>query len=112
LERLSGRDEGQAQPVEVGLVMSDTTLLPSRDDPGDGATGHPTAGHELNDDGAVEVPGWGALPPHSAHEHLTRLLDQLECAESGDERSSGIWLRRLFTSPDGRNLIAMESRQR
>lgn len=28
LERLSGRDEGQAQPVEVGLVMSDSTLLP------------------------------------------------------------------------------------
>lgn len=113
LERLSGRDEGQAQPVEVGLVMSDTTLLPTPDDPGDGATGHPTTGHdEPDDDGAVEVPGWGALPPHIAREHLTRLLDQLESAGSEEERRSGIWLRRLFTSPDGRNLVAMGSRQR
>lgn len=131
LERLSGRDEGRAQPVEVGLVMSDTTFLPTHGDPGDddpvagnagggvaghgtggdGATGH-GAGRRARGDGAVEVPGWGALPPHSAREHLTRLLDELESAESEDERSSGIWLRRLFTTPDGRNLVAMESRQR
>lgn len=114
LERLSGRDEGQAQPVEVGLVMSDTTLLPADDDPGDDTTGHRAAGDDVShdEDGAVEVPGWGALPAHSAREHLTRLLDQLESAGSEGDHSPGIWLRRLFTPPDGRNLVAMESRQR
>lgn len=114
LERLSGRDEGQAQPVEVGLVMSDTTLLPADEDPGEDTTGHRAAGDDVShdEDGAVEVPGWGALPAHSAREHLTRLLDQLESAGSEGDHSPGIWLRRLFTPPDGRNLVAMESRQR
>lgn len=91
LERLSGRSPGQAQPVEVSLVMSETVVTPARgDEPGDVA------------ESQVEVPGWGAVPADAAREHLLRLLDE----------ETRVWLRRLWTSPDGRDLVAMDSRRR
>ncbi len=91
LERLSGRSEGQAQPVEVGLVMSESALVPTDEDDGDEAA-----------DDAVEVPGWGAMPGDMARAHLLRLVDE----------GTRVWLRRLWTSPDGRDLVAMDSRRR
>lgn len=94
LERLSGRAEGQAQPVEVGLVISDTALFPSA---GTGSEGE-----------YVEVPGWGAIPAADARDHLLRLLDE----DHPDADDAKVWLRRLFTSPDGRDLVAMDSRRR
>lgn len=90
LERLSGRSEGQAQPVEVGLVMSESALVPTADD------------EDLAGDDDVEVPGWGAMPGDMARAHLLRLVDE----------GTRVWLRRLWTSPDGRDLVAMDSRQR
>ncbi|HIZ99445.1 MAG TPA: HNH endonuclease, partial [Candidatus Janibacter merdipullorum] len=94
LERLSGRSEGQAQPVEVGLVMSESAIVPTvgRDAPGDA----PAA------EDRVEVPGWGAMPGDMARAHLLRLVDE----------GATVWLRRLWTSPDGRDLVAMDSRRR
>ncbi|QOK23245.1 DUF222 domain-containing protein [Janibacter indicus] len=94
LEMLSGRAPGQAQPVEIGLVMSEGVLLPG----------------ERSGGGAdeVEVPGHGALAGDLAREHVLRLLDE------GDERDgeTALWLRRLWTAPDGRDLVAVDSRQR
>ncbi|WP_277452002.1 HNH endonuclease signature motif containing protein [Janibacter sp. DB-40] len=96
LERLSGRDEGQVQPVEVGLVMREDAVVPRA-----GArTGRPGDAEELADE--VEIPGWGSVPGDMAREHLLRLCD------TGTET----WLRRLWTAPGGRDLVAMDSSRR
>ena len=94
LARLSGRDEGQVQPVEVGLVMSEAVLVPSHE----GVRG--PAGVRGADE--VEIPGWGGVPGDMAREHLLRLCD------TGAET----WLRRLWTAPGGRDLVAMDSSRR
>lgn len=86
LELLSGRAAGQPQPVEVGLVMSEGVLVPRSDDEGD----------------EVEVTGCGAMPGEVAREHLLRLCDT----------DTATWLRRLWATPDGRDLVAVDSRQR
>lgn len=90
LERLSGRTEGQLQPVEVGLVMDESVVVPRAD------------GTSTGGDGQAEVPGWGAVPGDTAREHLLGLLDE----------GARVWLRRLWTSPDGRDLVTMDSRRR
>ena len=87
LELLSGRTEGQPQAVEVALVMTPGDLL------GGG-------------EGVAEIPGQGPVPGSAARDHVLRLLDLAE------QSSAGAWLRRLFTSPDGRDLVAMDSRRR
>ncbi|WP_169797354.1 DUF222 domain-containing protein, partial [Janibacter limosus] len=61
LELLSGRAEGQPQPVEVTLVMREEAVVPTDEEPGEGDE--------------VEVPGWGAMPGAMAREHLLRLCD-------------------------------------
>lgn len=168
LERLSGRAEGQAQPVEVALVMSESAIVPESEEssastsdapvgsagPG---TSQPVAGeaparpiadplpsdagdapgrrvpdpapsesdepegrtqdrqsrrgqlkarpwsrHQPIAEGQAEVPGWGPVPAEAAREHLLRLLDE----------GTGVWLRRLWTTPDGRDLVAMDSKRR
>lgn len=91
LERLSGRSEGQLQRVEVALVMSESAILPDAERP-----------CSADGDGHAEVPGWGAVPAQTARGHLLSLLDAHE----------RVWLRRLWASPDGRDLVAMESGRR
>lgn len=91
LELLSGRAPGQPQPVEIGLVMREGVVLPGGD----------------SDDG-VEVPGHGVLAGDLAREHVLRLLDT---GDDGDGETA-LWLRRLWTTPDGRDLVAVDSRQR
>lgn len=106
LARLSGRDEGGVQPVEVGLVMTPSVLLPG--------LGLPTgAGGDVAD-----VPGHGSLPGAAAREHLLRLLDAA-AGRSGDgagsasgDGGSRVWLRRLFTEPSTGQLVALDSRRR
>lgn len=107
LERLSGRDDGRAQPVEVGLVMSDSALLPGQPGP----SAHPGGGARSDASEHAEIPGWGAVPVADARDHLLRLLDG-QATEGSDDGPARIWLRRLFTSPDGRDLVAMDSRRR
>ena len=129
LARLSGRDEGEAQPVEVGLVMNLDALLPADEDgrsstdaEGAGATANDCAGSAFRRpregsshrprEGACEVPGWGAVPASAARARLARLVRRLEDSSDEDQRRSGVALRRLFTSPDGEQLVAMDSRRR
>lgn len=97
LELLSGRAPGQPQPVEIGLVMDAAVVDPTRGPGGGGGRG---VGER------VEVTGFGAVPAAQAREHLLAL-----CIAEGDD-GAGTWLRRLWTGPDGRHLIAMTSRQR
>ncbi|KRE36002.1 hypothetical protein ASG73_15180 [Janibacter sp. Soil728] len=104
LELLSGRSEGQVQPVEVALVMREEAIVRTGEGPDDdggsvffrrGATG-------AGDRDEVEVPGWGAMPGAMVREHLLRLCDA----------GTATWLRRLWTAPGGSDLVAMDSKRR
>ncbi|MFC7492160.1 MULTISPECIES: DUF222 domain-containing protein [unclassified Knoellia] len=95
LELLSGRAKGQPQPVEVNLVMTDTVLLPA------------AFGGRAPDDDVAVIPGWGPIPGSEARAHLAALLDH---ADADDQ--STVWLRRLFTAPSGRDLVALDSKRR
>ncbi|GGL44726.1 DUF222 domain-containing protein [Phycicoccus endophyticus] len=87
LRLLSGRSPGQVQPVEVHLVMTDRSLL---------GTGGP-GGSSMT---PARVPGHGSVPAPLARAWV---------------RGAGpasVWVRRLYTTPDGRDLVAMDSRRR
>ena len=121
LARLSGRDEGEAQPVEVGLVMDLDALLPAAagsrgptDSESAGAAADDGAGKAFRRprEGACEVPGWGAMPASAARARLARLVRRLEGSADDEQRRSGVAIRRLLTTPDGEQLVAMDSRRR
>ena len=84
---LSGRAPRSVQPVEVHLVMTDRALLGTGD-----------AGRSVME--PARAPGLGSLPAPVARWWL---------------RGAGpgsVWLRRLYTGPSGRDLVAMDSRRR
>lgn len=99
LERLSGRQPGQAQPVVVDLVITDRSLT------GCGDPGRPTSepGH---------LPGYGAVPADVARAWAGG--EPLIPEERGvhDAEWAAVLLRRLFTTPSGRDLVGLESRAR
>ena len=125
---MSGRAVGQVQPLEVHLVMTDTALLgpDARSRAGGPAAQASTAPRDvertrydvpdgLRDDAPrtrprprlaervmepARIPGHGSVPAPVARRWI----------READEGS--VWLRRLFTSPDGRDLVAMDSRRR
>ncbi len=84
---LSGRAPGRVQPVEVHLVMTDRALLGTGEE----------ARSVME---PARVPGHGSVPAPVARWWL----------READEGS--VWLRRLYTSPQGRELVAMDSRRR
>ena len=95
LELLSGRAPGQPQPVEINLVMTDRTLLPA------------AFGGAAPADDCATILGWGPIPGGEARAAVADVLD--------GETSDGVafaWLRRLFTDPTGRDLVALDSRRR
>ncbi|MDX5318205.1 MAG: DUF222 domain-containing protein, partial [Actinomycetes bacterium] len=86
IERLTGQETAAAVPVEVHLVMTDAALL-----------------------GGDEAPAWvvghGPLPAATAR----HLLGPENDGPSGTARA---WIRRLFTSPETGQLVAMDSQRR
>ena len=84
---LAGLGPGQVQPVEVHLVMTDRALL---------GTGRPQASVME----PARVPGHGPVPAPAARSWVR------------DAAEGTVWLRRLYTRPDGRDLVAMDSRRR
>ncbi len=99
---LSGRAVGQVQPVEVHLVMTDRALL---------GTGDP---HRSVMEPA-RVPGHGALPAPLARWWLRDPGPPAAHGPAGgdvDNDEATVWLRRLYTTPSGRDLVAMDSRRR
>ena len=97
LRLLSGRGIGQVTPVEVHLVMTDRSLLGFGDP--DRSVFEP-----------ARVPGQGPLPAPVARAWLREGLNPA-LPTAGDTAAS-VWVRRLYTSPDGRDLVAMDSRRR
>lgn len=87
LRLLSGRAVGQVQPVEVHLVMTDRSLLGTGDEARDVME-------------PARVPGHGSVPAQVARRWVR------------DAGPASVWLRRLYTSPDGRDLVGMDSRRR
>jgi len=86
LRRLSGRGVGEGQPVMVDLVITDRSLLGAGD-----LTRSTTE--------PANVPGYGPIPVEAAWAWLGDLHTPAK-------------VRRLFTSVDGRDLVAMDSRAR
>ena len=95
LRLLSGRGVGEVTPLEVHLVMTDRALL---------GTGDPRRSVWE----PARIPGHGSLPAPVARRWLR---DHVDDAHPG-RRAAGVWLRRLYTSPDGRDLVSMDSRRR
>jgi hypothetical protein len=127
LQLLSGRAGGQAQPVEVHLVMTDRALL---------GTGDP--GRSVME--PARIPGHGSVPAPVARAWLRQgVEDPIDAggppgrgeraaaagaasngagvtggaaATGGDGGAARVWVRRLYTSADGRDLVGMDSRRR
>src|SRR6478609_4365435 len=105
LQVLSGRQVGQAQPVEVHLVLTDRA-----------GVGVGDAGRSVRE--RARIPGHGSVPAPLARAWLRDGLDRPATAGSSAEVGAGdagvarVWLRRLYTTADGRDLVAMDSRRR
>ena len=87
LRVMAGLAPGQVQPVEVQLVMTDAALLGTGDE-----------GRSVME--PARVPGQGSVPAPVARAWV---------------RGAGpgsVWLRRVYTCPEGRDLVAMDSRRR
>ena len=86
IARLTGRPTGVPAPVEVQLVITDRALL---------GTGDPAR----SVDEPARLPGHGIVPTPLARKWLR-------------DDAADVWLRRLYTEPSGRDLVAMDSRRR
>jgi len=104
VERLTGQATAEAVPVEVHLIMTDTTLLGTRTTSPDTTT-DPTTGVPGPADHPAWVVGHGPLPAATAR----ALLDPDRDAPEGGPR---VWLRRLYTRPETGHLVAMDSKRR
>jgi hypothetical protein len=94
VERVTGQATAAAVPLEVQLVMPADTLFATGPDggPGDGVP--------------ASLPGGQVVPAAFAR----RLL--ADCADACEDTGTALALRRLFTNPDGSQLVAMDSRRR
>ena len=116
LRLLSGRAVGQLQPVEVHLVMTDRALLGTGD-----RDRSPFEPARIPGHGSVPGPGGAGLaarrPGPSATSARGWHGDEPRVERDGRWRyramtAARVWVRRLYTSPDGRDLVAMDSRRR
>lgn len=83
VERVTGQSAAEAVPLEITLVMPADSLLGRADEPGMLPGGHPV--------------------PSAFARRLVAACD---------DAGAALALRRLFTSPDGSQLVAMDSRRR
>ena len=83
VERVTGQSAAEAVPLEITLVMPAESLLGGADEPGMLPGGHP-------------------VPSAFARQLVAAC----------DDAGAALALRRLFTSPDGTQLVAMDSRRR
>ena len=88
VERVTGRAVGTV-PISLQLVMTDTALVGADDTP-------------------TRVGGHGTIPTEVARMWMRQLIARTQVVDI----SELIAINRLFTSPDGRDLVAMESPRR
>ena len=93
IERLTGQPTAAAVPVEINLVMTDTSLLARSGEPGYDEPAH--------------LDGYGPVPAALARDLAYRTHSG---ARSGGEARR--WIRRLYTNPATGQLVAMDSRRR
>ena len=130
VQRMGGLGFGQVQPVEIQLVMTDTTLLGQGTAVRDASPGR----RQGSEQAPVEVVGFGPVPTAFVRDRLRHGTEpeieaepkcvnghpgasDAKAAEPGQDsqaaqQAGAVWLRRLYTSPDGRDLVAMDSRRR
>ena len=92
VERVTGRADAAAVPVEVQVVISDSALFASgsgKDDPG-------------------YLPGYGPVPSGWVRD----LIRGPATSRDKTLQDSRVWLRRLYATPDSSQLVAMESGRR
>jgi hypothetical protein len=87
VERLTGQSEAAAVPVEIGLIMTDRTLLHGDAEP-------------------AVLAGYGPIPAPTARELAARRGGE------GRRDEVGVWLRQLYTHPHTGELVAMSSKRR
>jgi hypothetical protein len=83
VERVTGQASAAAVPVEIQLVMPAESLVGGGAEP-------------------ARIPDHGAVPAAFARDLVAR----------GADSGAPTWWRRVFTTPDGRDLVALESRRR
>ncbi|MEO9247577.1 DUF222 domain-containing protein [Citricoccus nitrophenolicus] len=102
VERLTGRTTQAPSPVEIHLIMTDTTLLAGDHEP-------------------AWIPGHGPLPATTARKLLTpdpqhpeapQDTEDPEAPEDAEAAEARVFLRRLYTSPETGHLVAMDSQRR
>jgi 5-methylcytosine-specific restriction endonuclease McrA len=103
-ERLTGQLAADAVPVEVHLVMTDRALLAAEPEPSDGGE---DAGRGARPD---RQPDGGQEPAVLEGEPIPAPLARALVLDAAD--TTPLWLRRLYTSPDTGQLIAMDSTRR
>ena len=94
LQAMSGREAGAMQPVEVHLVMTDRALF---------GTGDPRRSVME----PARIPGHGSVPAPVVRARLRGDADGVP-----EDFAASVWLRRLYTELDGRDLVGMDSRRR
>ena len=101
LRLLSGRlSPTTVQPVEVHVVMTDRSLL---------GTGDPARSVME----PARIPGHGSVPAPVIRSLIRGVAQPAAAGTSAPlDDVAAVWLRRLYTSPDGRDLVAMDSRRR
>ncbi|MDQ3663870.1 MAG: DUF222 domain-containing protein [Actinomycetota bacterium] len=85
VERVTGQATADQVPVEIHLVMTETSLLGDEHEPAD-----------LN--------GYGPLP--------APLIRRWLRGDPDGDAEAQVWVRRLFRSPDTKDLVAMDSARR
>jgi hypothetical protein len=100
---LTGQSKAEAVPIEVQVVMPADSLFPTDEAGGDeGSSTNPQTGAGPTQVEEPAVLGGQVVPSAFARVLLER------CVDTG----ASVWIRRLFTSPDGADLVALDSRRR
>lgn len=108
VERIIGQPTATAVPIEINLVMTDTTLFNTTHTQPQAGTGASTATEAGSDEPAL-IDGYGPIPAE-----LARRLALAEENHPEDQpgKHASVWLRRLYTNPTTGQLVAMESTRR
>jgi hypothetical protein len=80
--RLTGQAQASDVPVEIGLIMTDGSLLQHDGEP-------------------AVIDGYGPIPAQTARDLISNLADSVP-----------VWLRQLYTAPATGELVAMTSKRR